>query len=84
MSPRREYEMSQADLDVLLEAHKSPYLISRLVAYPPPVTAPSKRTVAAWSSLGRKMGFDSESALTVPGKGLRFFTAQPVHIGESQ
>jgi hypothetical protein len=71
----REYEMTQEDLDRLLDACKPvPYMV---IGGRPP-RSPEQNANAAWDALGRKMGFVGHTARPIPGKGDRFFTAEPV------
>ena len=60
---RREYEISIADYAAFLEACK-----------PAPAQDSANR---AWAALGAKMGFKPMTVQAVPGKGRRFFTAEP-------
>ncbi len=73
MEARTSYEMTQEDLDTILEACKPvPYII--IGGREPP--SQQENANLAWASLGKKMGFDS---MTVgPSlKGDRYFTAIP-------
>ena len=68
-----EYEMSQKDLDELLDACKPvPYMIIGGVA----PRSPQENANAAWKKLGEKMGFD-HMTVRPSNKGKRFFTAVP-------
>lgn len=79
MPERREYEMTQEDLDKLLEACTPvPYII--VGGHPPPST--QERANAAWAELGIRMGFVGSSARPVRGKGDLFFSAEPL-VGRS-
>ena len=81
MLPRTEYEMTQQDLDDVLDACK-----------PTPVmmiggttgSSPQDNANAAWARLGAKMGFDSMSVRPISGKGQRFFTAVPNETPEAR
>jgi len=73
MYPRTNYEMTQDDMNALLDAMKSTPMIM--------LNCGSQRSVqekanAAWARLGEKMGFDSDTAQPT-GKGDRFFSAIP-------
>jgi hypothetical protein len=73
MNPRTNYEMTQEDLNKILEACKPvPYMV---VGGRPP-SSPQENANRAWASLGKKMGFDSMT-VQPSGKGRRFFTAVP-------
>ena len=73
MNPRVEYEMSQGQLETLLEACKPvPYM---MVGNSVPST-PQENANHAWERLGKEMGFDSETARPT-NKGRRFFSAVP-------
>ena len=69
-----EYELTDAQLQRLLDASKPvPYLVfgGREPA------SPQEHANAAWSELGRELGFDYMTVQPVPGKDYRFFTATP-------
>jgi hypothetical protein len=68
---RKEYEMTQAQLDAILAACKpAPYMVANGME----PLSPQENANDAWAALGQEMGFDH---LTVRpnGKGDRFFTA---------
>ena len=68
----RDYEMTQEDLDALLNAMKPvPYMIIGGVA----PRSQQENANAAWKALGEKMGFDYMT-VRPNGKGDRFFTAR--------
>ena len=70
---RTSYEMTQEDMDKLLEASKPvPYI---LIGGREP-DSPQENANRAWASLGEKMGFDSMT-VSPSVKGSRFFTALP-------
>lgn len=75
---RKEYEMTQEDLDKLYEACKPvPYMV---IGGVPPLST-QERVNDAWNELGRRMGFDGKTARpSGNGKGDRFFTAEPTEI----
>ena len=76
MYPRTDYEMTEKDLKVILDACK-----------PTPVLfgnggqslggSQQENANMAWSKLGKKMGFDHMTVRPIQGKGMRFFTAIP-------
>lgn len=71
---RREYEMSQEQLDRLLAACRPvPYMIVGGMAPPSPQASAN----VAWKTLAREMGFQWDSVRPVAGKGSAFFTAEP-------
>ena len=70
---RKEFEMSEKDREVLMEAMKPVPMIA-LQCGPP--QGPQESANAAWESLGRKMGFEAFTVRHVKGKGSRFFTAE--------
>lgn len=74
MYPRTEYEMTQADLDTLMEAFKAVPMIMLQCGNPPSQQENANR---AWDALGKKMGFDGSTVRPIDGKGSRFFTAIP-------
>lgn len=68
---RKEYEMTQAQLDKILEACKSvPYMV--FGGREP--RSPQENANDAWKALGEQMGFD-HMTVRPNGKGDRFFTA---------
>ena len=70
---RKEYEMTQADLDKILEACKPvPYMVVGGV----PPRSPQENANAAWAELGSRMGFDHMTVLPT-GRGIRCFYAVP-------
>lgn len=74
MAERREYEMTEEQLEKILEASKPvPYIM--VGGMPPP--SPQEVANAAWSRLGDELGFQYMTVQPVPGKGERFFTAVP-------
>ena len=66
---RSEYEMTEAQLEKLLDAGK-PTMCIKIGTWSP--STPQENANAAWGSLGREMGFRSLTAKPVPGKGDRF------------
>lgn len=73
MNPRVKYEMSQAQLDAILDACK-PTPVIKIGSYTG--STPQDNANRAWGRLGEEMGFD---AMTVrpDGDNPRFFTAVP-------
>lgn len=71
----KEFEMTEAQLDKLLEACKpTPYLVVGGMA----PRAPQENANDAWIALGKEMGFDGKTVTPVScGKGFRFFLAEP-------
>jgi hypothetical protein len=69
---RQEYEMSEQDLDQLLEACKP---VRYMVAGGMEPRSPQQNANDAWASLGRKMGFQHMTVQPISGKDNRFFTA---------
>lgn len=81
MMPRTEYEMSQEDLDALMDASKpTPVMMIGGYSFP----SPQENANAAWKRLGEKLGFDSMTVRAAPGKGQRFFTAIPSETDEAK
>jgi len=74
MYPRTNYEMTQKDLDAILDACKSVPLI--MLQIPGLHRSRQERANAAWGALGKKMGFD-HMTVQPTGNGDRFFTAIP-------
>lgn len=77
MAERQKFEMTKADLDLLLDTinrARSTPLIMLNVGMP---ESPQEAANRAWSELGKRMGFDPMSVLPT-GEGDRFFSAVPV------
>ena len=74
MYPRTNYEMSEEDLEEILKACQPVPMIMLQCGTP---SSPQENANRAWSSLGKKMGFDSDTIKPIPGKGNRFFSAVP-------
>ncbi len=73
---RREYEMTQEDLDKILKAitdAQNRPLIMLQTGMPPSIQAVAND---AWKELGDRMGFDHMSVMP-NNKGQLFFTAVP-------
>ena len=79
--PRREYEMSESDLQTLLAACR-PVVVMMVGGTAP--SSPQENANRAWAALGEKMGFDSMTVQPVAGKGNRFFTAVPSETPEAR
>jgi nitrogen regulatory protein PII len=74
MYPRTEYEMSEADLEAIMNAIAPvPYIM--VGGYAP--RSQQERANSAWDALGQKMGFAHMTVRPIEGKGKRFFTAIP-------
>lgn len=71
MSERVEFEMTQEDLDKLLEAMKPVPMIMLQIPYR---SNPQENANRAWAELGSRMGFEPMS-VEPSHKGDRFFTA---------
>ena len=70
---RKEYEMTQADLDKILDACKPvPYMVFGGI----PPRSPQENANDAWAELGQRMGFD-HMTVQPTGRGDRFFFAVP-------
>jgi hypothetical protein len=68
---RKEYEMTQAQLDAILDACKPvPYMVFGGME----PRSPQESANAAWAALGEELGFD-HMTVRPNGKGDRFFTA---------
>ncbi len=72
---RKEYEMSDADLNELLESMK-PQPVMYGCGGVPLFQSVRERANAAWKRLGDRIGFDYLSVQPT-GKGDRFFSAEP-------
>lgn len=74
---RKDYEMTQEDLDALLDAMKPvPYMVIGGIV----PSSPQENANAAWKALGDKMGF-KHMTVRPNGKGDRFFSAEPKDLG---
>jgi hypothetical protein len=74
MTKRRDYEMSQTDLDTLLLASRPvPYIVVGGIG----PDGPQTNANSAWRALGKRMGFEWMTVLP-SDKGERFFTAIPL------
>ena len=69
---RQDFEMTQADLDTLLDSMKPTPAIMLQCG---PLSPVQERANAAWARLGEKMGFDPMT-VRPNGKGDRFFSAE--------
>jgi len=72
---RKEFEITEEQLDTLMEACKPVPMIMLQCGDPP---SPQENANSAWKSLGSNLGFDHMTVQPVSGKGTRFFTAIPV------
>jgi hypothetical protein len=72
---RKEFEMTQEDLNQILAACK-PVRYMVFGGYEP--KSPQENANDAWRSLGKKMGFDYMTVQPITDKGQRFFTAEPI------
>ena len=74
-----EYEMSEKQLSEILGAGKPvPYMVIGGML----PRSPQENANAAWARLGRVMGFKPMTVRPAPGKGPRFFMAEPETKGE--
>lgn len=71
---RKVFEMTDADLKILMEACRPVPLVALHCGSPP---SPQERANNAWCALGRRMGFDGMT-VEPTGRGARFFTAVPL------
>ena len=77
--PRANYEMTQADLDKILDACSPQPMI--MLQIPGLNRSPQERANDAWAELGSRMGFDHMTVKPGTG-GDRFFTAVPSETAE--
>lgn len=70
---RFEYEITEAELERLLEA-SNPVVCMKVGSYAP--RSPQENANAAWKALGGEKGFDHMTVQPIPGKEQRFFTAE--------
>lgn len=72
--PKREFEMTQEQLDKIVEASKPvPYIVAGGVE---PAT-PQQNANRAWQALGDEMGFDWTTVEPIAGRDPKFFKAVP-------
>lgn len=71
---RIEFEMTQEDMDKILNASKP---VTYLVAGGIPPRSPQENANSAWDALGSRMGFVGRTVQAAPGKSALFFTAEP-------
>jgi len=81
MYPRVNYEMTEEDLKAILDACK-PVPCMMIGAYAP--ASLQENANRAWSSLGKKMGFDPMTVQPIQGKGQRFFSAIPTETEDQR
>lgn len=79
---RQEYEMTQEQLDKILDACK-PTPAMFLSGGRPMFSTPQENANHAWQLLGDELGFD-HMTVRPNGKGDRYFTAVPKAISEKQ
>lgn len=77
---RKEFEMTQAQLDSILEASKSTPAMY-LSGGQPMFDSPQENANRAWKKLGEEMGFDYMTVKPT-SRGNRFFTAVTTNNGE--
>lgn len=73
MYPRRKFEMTEADLEKILEACKP---VPMIMLQCGTGRSPQERANDAWKELGGRMGFD-HMTVEPTGEGSRFFSAVP-------
>lgn len=81
MYPRTNYEMTQEQLDKILDACK-PTPVIMIGSYTP--ASPQENANNAWAALGREMGFDHMTVQPISGKGTRLFSAVPNETPEAK
>lgn len=70
----KDYEMTQGQLDVLIDAMKAVPLIAINCGMP---SSQQENANRAWERLGNEMGF-KHMTVRPNGKGDRFFSAEPI------
>ena len=80
MNERKEFEISQEDLEKLLKASR-PTPVMYISGGIPMAGTPQENANQAWATLGKRLGFDAMSVRPVSGKGNRFFTAMTTDDG---
>jgi len=74
MNQRINYEMTEEDLQQILDACK-PTPVIKIGNYTP--ASPQENANRAWRMLGEKMGFDYMTVQPIAGKGNQCFSAVP-------
>ena len=74
MYPRSNYEMSERDLETIMDACKP---VPCVMVGGTTGGSPQDNANSAWAALGKKMGFDHMTVRPIDGKGTRFFSAVP-------
>ena len=74
---RKEFELTQEELDNLLDACK-PTPCMYLFGGRPMFNTPQENANHAWDVLGKKRGFVGNTVRPVSGKGNKFITAEIV------
>jgi hypothetical protein len=70
---RKEFEMTDAELKEIIDASKPvPYIVIGNIL----PSSPQENANRAWQRLGYKLGFDYLTVRPVPGKSVKFFTAE--------
>lgn len=80
MYPRTNYEMTEADLEKILDACKP---VPMIMLQCGTLSSPQERANRAWEELGSRMGFD-HMTVQPDGRGNRFFTAVPSETEEQK
>jgi len=75
---RKEFELSQDDLDQLLNASKAVPAVW-LSGGQPMFGTPQENANREWKRVGKKYGFIWDTAQPVVGKGQRFITAEEIN-----
>ena len=81
MYPRTNYEMTQVQLDKILDACK-PTPVMMIGGYTG--SSPQENANNAWAALGKEMGFDHMTVQPISGKGTCFFSAVPTETEEAK
>ena len=71
----KEYEMTDAQLQTLLDACKPIPMIYLHCGMP----SLQERANDAWNKLGEELGFDYMTVRPIQGKSEKFFTAEPIN-----
>lgn len=77
----KTFELNDEQYARLMEACKPvPYLVIGGVL----PRSPRENAEAVWRALGEELGFKWETARPIPGKGDRFFSADPAEAAEGE
>lgn len=81
MYPRTNFEMTDEELKILLEACRTVPMMM-IGGFAP--RSQQQNSNDAWKRLGEKMGFDWSTVRPIHGKGIKHFSAVPLETNEQK